>query len=181
MFSISIEPSPLLQSMINRVALIPNGLEKAGRRAVQRTLRGGKQDAARKVAQRYTIKTGKVTSTIRTRQSGLSGVMSSKGARNMLKEFILRPRTRPRKMPAGGVYVQNVRGQGGNLLHAFLQKGGGVFEREGRSRYPIRHLTGPSAPQMLGNPIVGPHIESKMFQRLQVNLDHELNAVLGGF
>ena len=83
-------------------------------------------------------------------------------------------------MPAGGVFAQNVRGQGGQILHAFLQRSGGVYERVGRSRFPIRQLKGPSAPGMLGNPVVGPFIEAKMATRLGINLEHELSAAMGG-
>ena len=181
MFEIRIEPPPDLESKIQRLAMTPGALEKAAKRAVGRTLRGGKKDAGTKVKQRYTIKAGEVIRTIKLAQHGLSGEMTSKGRKNPLPKFITRPRKRPRKMPAGGVFAQNIRGQGGNLLHAFLQKSGNVYERVGRSRFPIRHLKGPSAPGMLGNPHVGPHIENKMFQRLQVNLDHAIGAILGGF
>lgn len=181
MITIRIEPPPDLEAKIQRLSMTPGALERAAKRAVGRTLRGGKKDAGTKVKQRYTINAGEVIRTIKLKQSGLNGEMTSRGSRNPLKKFNLRPRKRPRKMPAGGVFVQNVRGQGGNLLHAFLQKSGNVYERVGRPRFPIRHLKGPSAPGMLGNPHVGPHIENKMFQRLQINLDHAVNAILGGF
>lgn len=181
MITIRIDPPPDLKAKIQRLAMIPGALERGAKNAVRRTLRGGKQDASRKIAQRYTIKAGEVIKTIRLKQSGVSGEMSSRGGRNPLKKFHLRPRSRPRKMPPGGVFVQNVRGQGGNIRRGFLQRSGNVYERVGRPRFPIKQLKGPSAPGMLGNPIVGPYIEGKMFQRLQVNLDHELSAILGGF
>lgn len=181
MIEIRIEPPPNLQDLINRVARIPGGLERACTRAVRRTLRGGKQDAARKIAQRYTIRAGVVTKTLKISQSGLSGAMTSSGRVNPLRLFRLRPRSRPKRMPKGGVYVQNVKGQGGYIRKGFLTSSGNVVSRAGSSRYPLRGHAGPSSPGMLGNPHVGPFIESKMFQRLQINLDHELSAVLGGF
>lgn len=181
MIEIRIDPPPNLQALINRVSIIPGGLERAATRAVRRTLRGGKQDASRKIAQRYTIRAGVVIKTIRIRQSGFNGAMESRGGINPLKLFRLKPRSRPRKMPAGGVYVQNVKGQGGYIRKGFLTHAGNVVSRAGISRYPLRGHGGPSSPGMLGNPHVGPYIESKMFQRLQINLDHELSAVLGGF
>ena len=181
MITIRIEPPPDLEAKIQRLANVPGALEKAARRAVRRTLRGGKQDAARKVGQRYTIKVGEVTKTIKLSQSGLSGKMTSQGPRNPLKKFRLKPRSRPKRMPPGGVFVQNVKGQGGFIRRGFLQRSGNVYERVGRPRFPIKHLKGPSAPGMLGNPHVGPHIESKMFERLQINLDHAISAIIGGF
>ena len=178
MITITIEPPPDLQAKIQRLAMIPGALQRAGRQTVTRTLRGAKQDAARKIGQRYTIKVGEVTKTIKIHNHGLSGEMVSKGSRNPLKKFRLQPKKRPRRMPAGGVFVQNVRGQGGNLLHAFLQRSGNVYERVGRPRFPIKGLKGPSAPGMLSSPQVGPYIENKMFQRMQINLNHAVEAIL---
>ena len=170
-----------LDEAVAALSKSPNGLVKAVKSAVRRTLRGAKKDAGTKIKQRYTINAGEVTKTIKLHQSGFSGSMTSSGSRNPLKKFNIRPRSRPRRMPPGGVFAQNVRGQGGQIYHAFLQRSGGVFERIGRSRFPIHQLKGPSAPGMLSNPVVGPWIEAKMAQRLGINLEHELAAVLGDF
>lgn len=155
-------------------------LRRALRSAVMRTLRGAKKDAGTKVKQRYTIAASKVISTIKLRAADLSGSMTSTGGRNPLPNFIQRPKSRPRKMPAGGVYVQNVRGQGGNLLHAFIQRNGQPYERVGASRFPIKRLTGPSAPGMLGNPHVAPFIVQRMEHRIGVDIEHAI-ASLGFF
>lgn len=181
MIEIRIEPPPNLQSMINRISVIPGALEKAGKRAVKRTLVGGKRDARAKIAQRYTIAVGKVTSRLKIKQNGLSGEMSATGRRQTLKNFIIRPSKRQNPGPPGGVFAQVVKGQGGYIRRAFINKDGNVFEREGRPRYPIRILTGPSVPGMLSNAHVGPYIENKMFERLEINLTHEINAIIGGF
>lgn len=169
-----------LDEAVAALSQSPNGLVKAVKSAVRRTLRGAKKDAGTKIKQRYTIAAGEVTKTIKLHQSGFSGAMTSSGSRNPLKKFNIRPRSRPRRMPPGGVFAQNVRGQGGQIYHAFLQRSGGVFERVSRARFPIRQLKGPSAPGMLGNPVVGPWIEAKMAQRLGINLEHELSAAMGG-
>ena len=146
--------------------------------AIRRTLRGGRKDAGTKIKERYTINAGHVTRTIRTQVAGFSGSMKSSGGRNPLSRFHLRPKSRPRIMPAGGVFVQNVRGQGGNLAHAFLQRNGEPYEREGRSRYPIKRITGPSAPGMMSSPPVSSYLLDKMQRRLQINLEHELRYFL---
>ena len=168
-----------LDEAISRLSRSPNGLDRAIRSAVRRTLRGAKKDAGTKVKQRYTINAGEVIRTIKLRQSGYSGAMTSSGARNPLKKFNIRPRSRPRKMPPGGVFAQNVRGQGGMIRRAFLQRSGNVYERVGRPRFPIRHLKGPSAPGMLSSPPVSSFIVAHMAQRLAINLDHELAFFLG--
>ena len=174
--------SPNLESTIAKLQNVSEArLRRALRSAIMRTLRGARKDAGTKIKQRYTINAGRVTKTIKLRASALSGSMTSSGSRNPLPYFVVRPRSRPKKMPPGGVFVMNVRGQGGFLRHAFLQRNGQVYERVGRPRFPIKRLSGPSAPGMLGNPVVGPWIEAKMSERLGINLDHELSAVIGGF
>lgn len=155
-------------------------LQRAIRAAVMRTLRGARKDAGTKVKQRYTIAAGKVTRTIKLRAFGLGGEMTSSGGRNPLPWFVVRPRSRPKKMPSGGVFVMNVRGQGGFLRHAFLQKNGQVYERTGQNRFPIRRLSGPGAPGMLSSPSVSAFIVRHMEERLGINLEHEI-AALGFF
>ena len=181
MIEIRVDLPPNFESTMMRLAQIPGAMEKAATRAIRRTLRGGRQDAARKIAQRYTIATGAVTKTIKLKVGGFQGEMSSRGSRHALKKFHIRPKKRPRIMPPGGVFVQNVRGQGGYLSHAFLGHNSGVVERVGTSRYPLRLLTGPASPQMLGSPAVGPFIENKMYERMKINLDHEASAIINGF
>ena len=171
-----------LDEAIDRLKNVDEGkLRRAIRSAVLRTLRGARRDAGTKIKQRYTIAAGRVTRTIKLRAMGLGGEMSSSGSRNKLSNFVLRPRSRPKRMPAGGVFVMNVRGQGGNIRHAFLQRNGEPYERTTRKRFPIRRLSGPSAPGMLSNPHVAPFIVARMEERLGVNLEHEIGAVLGGW
>lgn len=159
----------------------PGKLRRALQSAVMRTLRGAKKDAGTKIKQRYTIAAGHVTKTIRLNSSGLTGEMTSTGGRNKLSLFHLRPKSRPRRMPAGGVFVMNVRGQGGNIRRGFLQRNGEPYERVGTSRFPIKRFTGPSAPGMLSSPPVSSFIVAKMSTRLQINVEHELSAAIGGF
>ena len=152
-------------------------LRRALRSAVMRTLKGAKRDAGQKVKQRYTIASGKVTSSIKLKCSGLSGSMTSSGGRNPLPNFILRPKSRPKRPPAGGVYAQVVRGQGGQIQHAFIQRNGQPYERTTPRRFPIKRLTTVSNPGMLSNPHVAPFIVRKMEERIGVNVSHEVAAI----
>lgn len=154
-----------------------NKLRRALRSAVMRTLRGARREAGRRIAQRYTIAAGKVTKTIKLSAMGLSGEMMSQGSRNKLQWFVVRPKTRPRKMPPGGVFVMNVKGQGGFLRRAFLGNNGYVFERVGQPRYPIHTRMGPSSPGMLGSDKVAPFIVRKMQERLGIEIEHEVSAL----
>lgn len=181
MFTIKINPPPNLNEIAQRLAGIPGGMEKAAQNAISRTLKGGRQDASRKIAQRYTIKTQLVIDTIRTRVSGLSGEMKSRGSRNPLDKFFHRPTQRYDPPPPGGVYAQVVRGQGGQLRHAWLMRSGGIYERIGKSRFPITRLHSASAPGMLAVPPVSKDIVAKMEQRIAINLEHAASAVIGGY
>ena len=181
MITYRIEPPKNLGDIILKLSRIKGGMERAAKNAVSRTLRGGRQDAVRRAGLRYTAPQSIVRSSITLRSSGLSGEMKSTGRRNPLEKFKHRPTRRPKRMPPGGVYAQIVRGQGGYLRHAFLMKNGGVYERTGKSRFPIRRLHSPSAPGMTAHPRVSAFVLAKMEERLAVNLSHSAAAVIGGY
>ena len=153
----------------------PRGnLERAVKSAIRRTFAGLKRDIGQKIKQRYTLASSNVTRTLQTRISGLSGTLTSTGAKIPVEKFRVKPRRRLKRQPAGGVFAENVRGQGGFIRRAFLQKSGGVYERTGRARFPIKRIKGPSAPSMLSSIPVSSFIEQKIEERLNKNLMHEI-------
>lgn len=155
-------------------------IEKAVRSAIRRIFNGLKQDINRKVKERYTVKGGEVKSTIRTYVSGLSGYLESTGKPIGLEKFQIRPKKRPRRMPATGTFAQVVRGQGDYLRQAWIRNGR-VYERRTRKRFPIKRFYGPSEPGMLSSLPMSSFIESKINERLNKNLDHEIAAAVLGF
>lgn len=144
------------------------------RSAVRNTLREGKSELKNRITQRYTAKNPLSLGRVKTTASALNGSIKVGGRRNQLKRFIINPRSRPRRMPPGGVFANVVKGQGGMIRHAFLQRSGGVFERVGASRFPIKQIKTVSLPGMARR--VGNHVEAKMAQRLGIEID----AALGG-
>lgn len=151
-----------------------NGLRQRLTGAVRRTLQDARSFGRGKVTQRYAARNAGNIGSQSLKAAGLNGILTIGGRRNQLKKFIINPRSRPKKMPAGGVYAQVVRGQGGQIRRAFLQRSGGVFERTGASRYPIRQLKTIAAPGMwkaVSEPVV-----ARMSRRLGLELD----AALGG-
>lgn len=181
MITFEITPPPNLGRLTRALSMFPSLMEKAARSAVQRTIKGGKKDAASKVKQRYTIPANLITQTIKTRANGLSGEMTSRGSRFPLPRFYHNPKKRINPQNPQGIFVQNVRGQGGNLFHAWSMYKGGIYQRVGKERFPIRTFTGPAAPQMLGSKPVSSFIVAKMEERLGINLEHGAAAVMGGF
>lgn len=159
-----------LKEATQKLSNVDGKLKSALNSLVMRTLKQAKTDADQKISQRYTVATGIVTRTIRLKAAGFSGQMSSTGRNLPLSKFIVRPKRRPRKMPAGGVYTEVVRGAPKQLPHAFLMKNGEPYERVGRPRFPIRRHWGPSAPRMLASSKVAPFIIDRMQQRLEENI-----------
>lgn len=144
------------------------------RTAVRNTLRDGKSELKNRITQRYTAKSPLSLGSVKTTASALNGSIKIGGGRNQLKRFIINPRSRPRRMPPGGVFANVVKGQGGMIKRAFLQRGG-VYERVGASRYPIKQIKTVSLPSMASR--VGERVEAKMAQRLGIELDTALGGL----
>ena len=171
---------------------IPGATKKAVSTALRKSLRNAKKEAVKKVRERYTIrKAGYVSRTIKMKVENMTGILSSKGPVNDLSYFKTNPKTVPKRRPPKGKYLysQVVKGQGGTIAHAFLakMKSGhvGVFQRAGHgasnASLPISKLSGPSTPQMLGSPSVTEFIAKKMLERMDKNLEHEIDAFLKGY
>ena len=171
---------------------IPGASKKAVSTALRKSLRNAKKEAVKKVRERYTIrKAGYVSRTIKMKVENMTGFLSSKGPVNDLSYFKTNPKTVPKRRPPKGKYLysQVVKGQGGTIAHAFLakMKSGhvGVFQRAGHgasnASLPISKLSGPSTPQMLGSPSVTEFIAKKMLERMDKNLEHEIDAFLKGY
>lgn len=171
---------------------IPGASKKAVSTALRKSLQNAKKEAVKKVRERYTIrKAGYVSRTIKMKVENMTGILSSKGPVNDLSYFKTNPKTVPKRRPPKGKYLysQVVKGQGGTIAHAFLakMKSGhvGVFQRAGHgasnASLPISKLSGPSTPQMLGSPSVTEFIAKKMLERMDKNLEHEIDAFLKGY
>ena len=171
---------------------IPGATKKAVSTALRKSLRNAKKEAVKKVRERYTIrKAGYVSRTIKMKVENMTGILSSKGPVNDLSYFKTNPKTVPKRRPPKGKYLysQVVKGQGGTIAHAFLarMKSGhvGVFQRAGHgasnASLPISKLAGPSTPQMLGSPSVTEFVAKKMLERMDKNLEHEIDAFLKGY
>ena len=171
---------------------IPGATKNAVSSALRKCLQNAKKEAVKKVRERYTIrKAGYVSRTIKMKVENMTGILSSKGPVNDLSYFKTNPKTVPKRRPPKGKYLysQVVKGQGGTIAHAFLarMKSGhvGVFQRAGHgasnASLPISKLAGPSTPQMLGSPSVTEFIAKKMLERMDKNLEHEIDAFLKGY
>lgn len=138
-------------------------------KAIRATIKDGKTEGQSLVEQRYTARSMLRLGRVKSRTSGLSGKLTISGRSNLIKRFKLTPSTRPPHNPPGGLFVQVVKGQGGFLRHAFVNRRGVVLERTGKGRLPIRHLSTVSLPGAFE--FFGDKLESKMAKRLQARLE----------
>lgn len=181
-----------IEKAVELLEHIPGAAKKAVSTALRKSLRGAKKEAVKKVRERYTIrKAGYVTRTLKMKVEEMTGILSSKGPVNDLSYFITKPKTVPKRRPQAGKYLysQVVKGEGGTIAHAFLarMRSGhvGVFQRGNHGHdsasLPIHKLSGPSTAQMLGSKEVTEYISEKMLERMDKNLEHEINAFLMGY
>lgn len=147
-------------------------LEKALYFAKNRALNTVKTELARCVPKRYDTKQKTIRD--RTRVNKNTGEVSVTGSPIRLFKFRVTP-TSPRKQ----LVTASVKRASKSLPNAFVQqmRNGtiGVFERVGKSRYPIRQLYSVSAPQMAGNEEV---LEGAM-ERASIVFDERLSHEIG--
>ncbi len=147
-------------------------LEKALYFAKNRALNTVKTELARGVPKKYDTKQKTIRD--RTRVNKNTGEVSVTGSPIRLFKFRVTP-TSPRKQ----LVTASVKRASKSLPNAFVQqmRNGtiGVFERVGKSRYPIRQLYSVSAPQMAGNEEV---LEGAM-ERASIVFDERLSHEIG--
>lgn len=147
-------------------------LEKALYFAKNRALNTVKTELARGVPKKYDTKQKTIRD--RTRVNKNTGEVSVKGSPIRLFKFRVTP-TSPRKQ----LVTASVKRARKSLPHAFVQQMSnghiGIFERVGKSRYPIRQLYSVSAPQMAGNEEV---LDGAM-ERASIVFDERLSHEIG--
>lgn len=147
-------------------------LEKALYFAKNRALNTVKTELARGVPKQYDTKQKTIRD--RTRVNKDAGEVSVTGSPIRLFKFRVTP-TSPKRQ----LVTASVKRASKSLPNAFVQqmRNGtiGVFERVGKSRYPIRQLYSVSAPQMAGNEEV---LEGAM-ERASIVFDERLSHEIG--
>lgn len=147
-------------------------LEKALYFAKNRALNTVKTELARGVPKRYDTKQKTIRD--RTRVNKNTGEVSVTGSPIRLFKFRVTP-TSPKRQ----LVTASVKRARKSLPHAFVAQMSnghiGIFERVGKSRYPIRQLYSVSAPQMAGNEEV---LEGAM-ERASIVFDERLSHEIG--
>lgn len=160
----------------------PGKAKLAARRAAKRAGNAGRTEAKKYVVPKYNIRAGQFTSNTRTKvdvgsgNGGVAGVkITYSGARLAVLEF------KPNVSDSAGVTYQAKRGVDEHLPHAFdvLKYGGHIFQRTGRSRFPIKKQVDRSTPHMLKDPEVADPLGKKIMEVFNQRLVHEIGYILG--
>lgn len=179
MISFRIEPVNL-DEVARGLSGIPGALQKVTKRAIAKTLRLAKKDAKNLSKHRYTLPPSIVSKSLTTVNSGMSGVMTSRGERNPLEKAKVNPKKRIERR---GKYIRAevVRGQGDIIQKAFYKRSGGrIYERLTAKRFPIKRLKTLSAPQMLSHPTISTPLQNNIQANLSEIILAEAARILGG-
>lgn len=168
------------------LANVPKGAERAAANALNRGLSRVKTGAIRRVKQVYAVQSAALSAATNTKISkasggNLCGYISFSGAKIPLYKFNVSP-----KAPGTGQLVTAgvMKGGGAVFESAFIaqmQSGHtGIFEREGRPRFPVEEKMGLAAAQMVGNEKIMEPLEQEAQQLVNERLEHEIERLLSG-
>ena len=173
-----------LDSAERLLADIPGAIEKAASLAFNRAVMQGRTAATREATAKYTAKAKTIRPTFKMKKASknrLDAALISAGDAIPLKEFSVKPSTDTTGKNRKQLSVSVRKDTGSKAFNrAFIsaKKGGNVFEREGKSRLPIKKLYGPAVPSMLGNAEVSEEVQDFMAEVAAKRLDHEVKRIL---
>ena len=177
------------KNSLDRVNKILSGIERGAIKAVHNSLkRAGetaKTQAARFAAEQYVISKGTFMSKVRITPkltANSTGVTSMElrftGGGIPLISFNVR------YSRGGKLSAKVMRGGGGPIDSAFAARvfgPVGVFERIGKSRFPVEQKFGPSTAHMMRNEDVLEKMEDTIVETYDKRLEQEIYRLLNGF
>lgn len=169
------------------LAGIPEGTERAVLNAMRRAMESARTAGTYKIFEVYDLFAtyGDVRRsfcmTKRPSRKDLTAQLTSRGMNLPMYKFLYKP-TRDTTGKRRRLVRVSVKRDGGlkPLGQGFVHQGG-VYQRVGKTSYPINPVYGVSIPQMLGNKEVVNVVESTMVKVTEERLDHEIYRLLNGF
>lgn len=189
----------VIESMLGALGQVKQGFEKAGSRAINKTLKNGARITARMVTSEFPIKQAEVLDQLTMRTATYSNVegelnFTGRGSLPLIRYVVGSAEpvpTMPKhfKTPQAervkGVKVKVKKSSGMSLLKsAFLAKmeSGhvGVFERKDKADWysPITEMYGTTYLTYLQEDLVADELEERVFERFEQHLEHEATYVL---
>ncbi|MBQ7487127.1 MAG: hypothetical protein IJT77_06515 [Clostridia bacterium] len=159
----------------------PGKAMQATYRAAKRASAAGKTEARRYVTKTYNIKAGTFNNNTTTTIKVLGG--GSGATKVMIKysgQLLNLLEFKPKVSRTDGVRYVAKRGTEHHLRHAFdvPRYGGGIYERVGKPRFPIRIKLGPSTPHMLSDNDVAEPLGKRIMEIFNKRLVHEIDRIL---
>lgn len=164
------------------LAHLPNGIETALSRSLNRAMTEGRTAAIESVTDEYTIKAREVRSTFsvnRASRRHLQASLMSRGSSVLLSKYAHRPQTDTTGAKRREVKVAVRKGAMKSLDRGFIHEGL-LLQRQGRLRYPIRVGYGPAIPVALSNEGVSEEVLEAMKASVEKRLEHETLRLLKG-
>jgi hypothetical protein len=170
--------------VVQRLRDIPGGSQFALRAAILKSLTRGRTEASKIARSRYNISAAWIRKSLGTpRMNGpTSGFLRSSGEKSKLSMFPFRSIP-----PYGVAFAELKEGLPSQIHHAFVGAAQGAAQKQiyGREtpetkKYPIRVLTGLSAPGMLGGEHTLPQLHKLIASEAQIELQRVLRLVLNG-
>lgn len=150
-------------------------------RAINRTLEMTRTEQVKKSKDKYTVNKNYLTSSMslfKSSSGNLEGKIMSKGSVIGLDHFKLNPKSRvDGKMVKTAVENTGMKALPNSFI-AYRDGRLGAFTRVNNSRFPIKRLKGPSAPQMLGRFSILGYLEEFANDKFNMRLEHELGRFI---
>jgi len=162
---------------------IKGGTERALFHAFNRAAFAGRTAGNRAVRKVYTIPAKNVRDSFKmelANRNNLEATLTSRGGRVALHTFRHNPRTDTTGARRRQVRVSVKQGSAKPIGQGFIHEGK-IFQRVGKSSYPIQFLHGIAIPVMLNNPDVVDAVQEKMMETAVKRLDHEVTRMLAGY
>ena len=162
------------------LAHLPNGIETALSRSLNRAMTEGRTVAIESVTDEYTIKAREVRGTFSVKRASrrhLQASLMSRGGSVPLSKYVHHPKTETTGKKRREVKVGVRKGTLKPLAQGFIHDGF-VLQREGRSSYPVRVAYGPAVPVAMANETVSDEVLETMEASVAKRLEHETLRLL---
>lgn len=170
---------------------INSGAEKVFQSALKRAADAGRIEAKRSVMGNYTLGSGGFDSNVRANTSYSAKIGGAEVRIQYAGRVIPLIKFQHSISRKNGAVVHVRKDSGSEALeHAFQatvaagMNGShiGIFEREGRERYPIAQKYGPSVPQMMySNEGIMKQVSDKVSETFENRAEHEILRILNGW
>lgn len=182
MITVEVDKSDL-RRVYNALGKIGNDAPKVICRGINKTASKSKTQLSDRIKAVYTVKPGKVKSNMYVRRatySRLEAEVRAKGRPLSIVSFkTTAPKTGAKASIIKGNGLKELNMGGIKAFKGDSNLNGQIYQRRGKSRYPLKKLTSNSVPVMVGNEKVYDQLEPKIKQMLYKNIEAQIKFLVG--